>query len=159
MHNYESLPPSTRVWIYQASEPFAESDIPGIRQRLKEFAREWVSHNQALRSYGDVWHDRFVVLMVDESQAGASGCSIDKSVHFLQDLTEVTGIDLFDRMVFSYRDDRTIRSVPRDEFVELYAQGQIDDDTLVFDNLVQTKGQFESEWEKPLKESWHARMV
>ena len=159
MHDYESLPPTTRVWIYQASTPFAEQEIPAIREQIKAFAQDWVSHNRALRSYGDVWHDRFVVLMVDESRAGASGCSIDASVHFVQDLAEATGVDLFDRMVFTYRADRAIKSAPREEFARLYADGVIDDDTLVFDNLVQTKADFETHWEKRLADSWHARMV
>ena len=159
MHDYETLPPNTRVWIYQGSIPFAEDEIPAIRSQVKAFAREWVSHNRALRSYGDVWHDRFVVLMVDESRAGASGCSIDSSVHFLQDLVEATGVDLFDRMIFTYRDERAIKSAPRDEFAQLYQRGEIDDDTIVFDNLVQTKADFETRWEKRLGDSWHARMV
>ena len=159
MHDYESLPPETRVWIYQANLPFAEAEIPAIRAQVKSFAQQWVSHNRALRSYGDVWHDRFVVLMVDESRAGASGCSIDASVHFMQDLAEATGVDLFDRMTFTYRANRTIQSAPRDEFARLYETGQINDDTIVFDNLVQTKAAFETQWEKRLGDSWHARMV
>ena len=160
MHDYESLPPDTRVWIYQGSRPFAEADIPGIREQVKAFAQRWVSHNRALRSYGDVWHDRFVVLMVDETRAGASGCSIDTSVHFLQDLAEATGVDLFDRMIFTYRDNttRAIQSAPREEFMALYQQGKIDDDTVVFDNLIQRKADFEDRWEKRLADSWHKRM-
>ena len=159
MQDYESLPPAARVWIYQGSAPFAEAEIPAIREQVRHFAQRWVSHNRALRSYGDVWHDRFVVLMVDESQAGASGCSIDASVHFVKDLAEATGVDLFDRMVFTYRDERAIKSAPREEFARLYADGTITDDTLVFDNLVQTKADFETSWEKRLGDSWHARMV
>ena len=97
--------------------------------------------------------------MVDESLAGASGCSIDKSVHFIKQIEQHYGVDLFDRMTFTYKDGETVKSAPRMEFAELYKMGKINDATLVFDNLVKTKGDFTSNWVKPLGESWHKRMV
>ena len=103
MTAYEQLPPSTRVWVYQSNKPFADGQVPEIRKHVQEFATKWVSHNRQLHSFADVLHNRFIVLMVDESQAGASGCSIDASVHFLQALQQHYQVDLFDRMVFSYK--------------------------------------------------------
>lgn len=155
----DTLPDTTRVWIYPANRPFSEEEIPTLRQQLQEFVIQWVSHNRQLRSYADVWHRRFIVLMVDESQAGASGCSIDASVRFLKSLQAKYGVDLFDRMIFSYLDGDTVKSVPREEFARLYAAGEINDDTPVFDNLVNTKRDLQSAWVKPLAASWHKRMV
>lgn len=159
MTDFEALPSSTRVWIYQANRPFSEEDIPAIRQAVARFADSWVSHNRQLRSFGDVLHNRFVVLMVDESQADASGCSIDKSVYFLKTLQAEYGVDLFDRMTFSYRDGDQIRTVPREEFTRLYEEGRINDETPVFDTLVDNKKDFEQNWLKPLGRSWHKRLV
>lgn len=104
-------------------------------------------------------HNRFILLMVDESQADASGCSIDSSVRFLKQLQAKYGVDLFDRMAFSYKDGEEVHTVSRDKFNELYASGAINDDTLVFDTLVNTKAGFDAGWLKPLSESWHARLV
>ncbi|MEL6925777.1 MAG: hypothetical protein AAFO94_17155 [Bacteroidota bacterium] len=157
--NYEELPDSTRVWIYQSSEPFDESQIAAIKQDISSFIAQWVSHNNALRAHGDLLHERFVILMVDESQAGASGCSIDKSVHFIKALEQKYGRNMFDRMNFSYLQQDHIHTVPRDRFVELYEQGQINNRTLVFDNLVKNKLELETKWVKSLEDSWHARMV
>lgn len=156
---YEELPANTRVWIYQSDTPFAEEDVQQVKSYIDQFARSWVSHNQQLRAYGDLLHDRFVLLMVDESQAGASGCSIDKSVAFLKALQAEYGVDLFDRMRFSYLADQEVQTVSRDEFVRLYEEGLIDDETLVFDTLVNTKEDFAEKWIKPLGKSWHKRMV
>lgn len=156
---YQGLPGSTRIWIYQSSQPFNGEDVPHVKEYIRQFARSWVSHNLQLRAYGDLLHRRFVVLMVDESQAGASGCSIDKSVVFLKALQAEYGVDLFDRMKFSYLTEDEVHTVSRDEFAHLYAEGTIDDHTLVFDTLVNTKKDFEEKWIKPLGESWHKRMV
>lgn len=153
------LPPSTRIWIYQSNEPFPASEIPSVQQQVQEFAQQWISHNRQLRAHGDVLHNRFVVLMVDESQADASGCSIDKSVYFLKNLQAQYGVDLFDRMRFSYLDGEEVKTVSREEFAKLYAEGKINNDTLVFDTLVNNKGDFDQAFVKPLGKSWHKRMV
>ncbi len=153
------LPPDTRVWIYQSNRPFSSEDLPKIRETVQYFAQLWVSHNQQLRAWSDVLHRRFIVLMVDESQAGASGCSIDKSVHFLKALQAEYQVDLFDRLVFSYLDGETVHTVPRETFAQLYADGVIHDETPVFDTLVSTKGAFDQGFVRPLGQSWHKRMV
>lgn len=159
MINNIELPTTTRIWIYQSNKPFEDKDIPEIKQTVQDFAQQWISHNRQLRAHGDLLHKRFVVLMVDESQADASGCSIDKSVYFLKSLQAVYGVDLFDRMCFSYLDGEEVKTVSRDEFAQLYAGGKINNDTLVFDTLVNNKGDFDNNFIKPLKESWHKRMV
>lgn len=156
----DALPATTRVWIYQSSRPFTESETEQVRQHVQHFVSQWVSHNRALRAAGDVLHNRFVLLMVDESQADASGCSIDASVHFLKGLQAEFGVDLFDRMRFSYEDaDGQVHTLTRDAFTKAYATGTIKDDTIVFDTLVEQKGAFDNQFRKPLKDSWHARMV
>ena len=159
MITLEQLPDTTRIWIYQAQTPFSNELALEIGQHVANFAEQWVSHNRALRAVGEVRHNQFILLGVDESQAGASGCSIDKSVHFMQALEGKYGINLFDRMTFTYQQDGKVLAAPRDEFAALYAAGTIDDETLVFDNLVKTKADFETSWVKPLGESWHKRMV
>ncbi|MEL6863899.1 MAG: hypothetical protein AAFP19_05745 [Bacteroidota bacterium] len=159
MTKYELLPDTTRVWIYQSNRPFTDKELPTLRQHLAQFTTQWVSHSQQLRAFGEVYHQRFIVLMVDESQAGASGCSIDSSVHFIKAIEQHYSTNLFDRMNFAYQEDGEVRMASREEFARLYQEGKISDETLVFDNLVKNKGEFEQQWLRPLAESWHARMV
>lgn len=154
-----NLPDTSRVWIYQAQQAFSAELSAEIQQQVQAFAQQWVSHNRALRASGEVLYDQFIVLMVDESQAGASGCSIDKSVHFMQALEAKYGINLFDRMTFTYKDGDQVMTAPREQFARLYAEGKINDETLVFDNLIKTKGEFSNKWIKSLGHSWHKRMV
>ncbi len=159
MTSYESLSAQPRVWIYQASRPFTSQELLEVEYHLEQFAEKWVSHNRALKSNAKVYHRQFIVLMVDETQAGASGCSIDSSVHFLQQLSAHFQVDLFDRMTFAYQENGEVKTAHKDTFVELFQQGLISEQTLVFDNLVATKKDFDQQWLKPLKESWHWRML
>lgn len=159
MENYNLLAPESKVWIYQSSAPFLEEDIETLNTQLGNFAKHWVSHNQQLMAYAKLYHNQFIVLMVDESRAGASGCSIDKSVHFMKQIENHYGVNLFDRLTFAYQDKDGVQTLSKNEFAEQFANGNITEDTLVFDNLVKTKADFEERWLKPLKESWHKRFV
>lgn len=159
MASYDVLSANTRVWIYQSDKPFAIADAPKVRADIQAFTQEWVSHSNELKAFGDLYHDRFVVLMVDETKSSASGCSIDASVRFLQGLGKKYGMDMFDRMNFSYKTEDGIKSAHREEFIELYNMGLITDETVVFNNLVTTKDAFEKKWEVSLGESWHKQFI
>lgn len=154
-----SLALSSRVWIYQSSRPFSNEELPKLKNHLQQFAQGWVSHNRQLKAHADVLHNQFLVLMVDESMAGASGCSIDKSVHFMQQLEQAYNTNLFDRMTFAWKDGEEVKTASSQDFAAHYKNGSINDQTLVFDNLVKTKGELEEKWLKPLNESWHRRFV
>ncbi|MBK8563773.1 MAG: hypothetical protein IPN76_10640 [Saprospiraceae bacterium] len=159
MEPFQHFPAETRVWIYQSNQPIPEETAAALKQVVNQFAQNWVSHNRQLRAHGDVLHNRFILLAVDESQADASGCSIDKSVHFIKQVESQLGVDLFDRMNFAWMEDDEVKTAPSQTFAELYQSGQITNETLVFDNLVKTKRELEENWLKPLNKSWHRRFV
>jgi len=155
----KELSDASRIWIYQAKEEIDTAVLPELQLNVDNFAEQWVSHSNALRAQAEIHHNRFLILMVDESQAGASGCSIDTSVRFIKSIEQKFGLNLFDRMTFTYEKDGQIHAAERETFADLYKKGNIDDETIVYDNLIKTKGQMQTDWRKKLSESWHARMV
>ena len=50
-------------------------------------------------------------------------------------------------------------TVSREELRDLYDKGEIDDSTLIYDNLVNNKSDFLGRWVVPLGDSWLKRMV
>jgi len=157
--NLDGLDDSSKIWIYQSSRLLSDSESTATQIALDQFASTWVAHNRQLKAKAQLVESRFIILAVDETLAGASGCSIDASVHFLKKLQDQLQIDLFDRMRFAYRDlEGNIQSVDRESFSDLYAKGAITDVTMVVDTLIQTKKDLPHIL-KPLKESWHSRMV
>lgn len=159
MATFESLPDSARVWVYQSSRPLRPQEAERLNQWLEEFTEQWTSHNRQLQASADLRHNQFIILAVDESQAGASGCSIDKSVHFLKQVEAAFGIQLFDRMTFAWLEDGQVCTADSDTFSKYYGEGRIQGSTLVFNNLVKTKGELAAGWVVPLEKSWHRRMV
>lgn len=156
---YQDLPSTARVWIYQNSKEIDPDQQAKISESLDLFVSQWSAHNQPLSAHGEIRHDRFIILVVDEGQNMASGCSIDASVHFIRQVEEVHQLDLFDRMVFSFQKNESVSTVKKSEFSRLYAAGVINDETWVFDNLIKTKEELDTTWLKPLGQSWHKRFA
>ncbi|MBS1532734.1 MAG: ABC transporter ATPase [Bacteroidetes bacterium] len=148
----------SRVWIYQSDKELTDEQAARLHILLNNFAAEWTAHNHQLKAKAEVRYNRFIILIVDESQAGASGCSIDKSVNFLKRVEQEFGISLFDRFNFAYREGEKVLSAPRHRFEELLKEGKINSNTIVFNNLVPTLADLETKWEVPFKDSWHLQL-
>jgi hypothetical protein len=151
---------SSRIWIFQNTFEIETEIVEKIKKATNYFVHHWVSHQNKLASSSLVLYNRFIVLIVDESIAGASGCSIDKSMAFIKSLEVEYGLSLLDRMNFAFLDsENNVQSLPKDAFRDAYTKGIIDDNTLVFNNLVDTMGALESNWKVALKDSWHKRLI
>ncbi len=149
---------NSRVWIYQSDKELTADQAIKLQQQVEAFTQTWTAHNNQLKATAVVQYNRFIILVVDENQAGASGCSIDKSVRFMKEIENEYRINLFDRFNLAYRDGEQIVSVPRNQFENLIKAGTITEDTIVFNNLVQTLAELKDKWEVPLKNSWHVQL-
>jgi len=149
---------NSRVWVYQANRKLTDTEVRDIQSRLNDFATGWTAHNNQLKATAEVRYNRFLILMVDESQAGASGCSIDKSVNFIKQIEKEFNVGLLDRFNLAYREGNEVLSVQRHDFEEMLKQGAINSHTIVFNNMVQNLGELQTKWEVPFKDSWHAQL-
>lgn len=155
MRNLLAFPDESRVWIYQADLPFDEAEIPEINNEIDAFCKKWTSHNNDLRAIGGVMHDQFIVLVVDETQASTSGCSIDKSVAFVKSLEQKYKRNLLQRDRVAWLDENEqIHTIPLSELSQAVKQGQLNMETRIFDNLVANRRDYISRWTVPLGKSW-----
>jgi hypothetical protein len=98
---------------------------------------------------------RFLVIGVDQSTAGATGCSIDGLFRVLQGLEKEVGASVVGGGRVFYRGEAgTVQSTSRDEIPSLVKAGAITKDTVVFDTTITDLGAFRSGFEKRAKESW-----
>jgi DNA phosphorothioation-dependent restriction protein DptG len=148
------LPSNSRVWVYQSIRKLSSQESRELEAKIKQFVSSWTSHKEGVVGDGTLLYDRFVVLMADEDQTLVSGCSLDSSIHFVKGLEKEVGTSFFDRWNVAYKKDGEVSSCNLSEFGKLIQNGHIQDDTIVFNNLVQTKKDFENKWQIPYKDSW-----
>lgn len=152
--------PTSRLWIYLAERPLTAQECTWAEEELKQFTDNWTAHNAALKATAEIWNQQAILLLVDESQAGASGCSIDKSVRFLEQLGASLKIDLFDRMRFAWIDEQcNVRFNTLQELPALVKAGIIQQESLMINTLVKTLKEMEEQCLVPLHSSWQARFV
>jgi hypothetical protein len=149
---------NSRVWVYQSDRKLTDSEVLQIKILSDNFTTGWTAHNNQLKAKAEIRYNRFLILIVDEGQAGASGCSIDKSVHFMQQIESQYKINLFDRFNLAYKEGDEVLSAPRNAFEDKLKQGDINTNTIVFNNMVQNLSELNSKWEVPFKDSWHIRL-
>lgn len=149
---------NARLWIYQSDRILNDNEVNAIQKILDEFTSEWQAHGHALAALGELIHQQFIVLSVDEQVAGATGCSIDKSVNLMKEIEQQFGINLFDRFRIAFRQDQSIINCSKEEFEKLVKSGKITASTPVFNNLINTRKELHSNWEIPFSQSWHSRV-
>ncbi len=154
-----SFPENSRVWIYGADQKIPEHLVNAIQEKIVNFTKDWSSHQQALKATGGLLHNYFVVFVVDDGYNKPGGCSIDSSVRFIRSLEAELNVDFFNRNIFYYLDQENIISISRNDLPGALRDGIISEDTLFFDTLVQTKLDFQKSWLKPMKQSWHSKLI
>ena len=157
--DFNEMAASSRVWVYQAVRRFSEQEADYISSKLTGFLSNWQAHGQDLRASFLIKYDQFIVIAVDEGANMATGCSIDASVHLLQQLEKELHLELMNKMLISYRDGSEIATISMKEFKEYVADQRVDGETIVFNNLVNSKAAFDSDWEISASRSWHARFL
>lgn len=149
---------NSRVWIYQSDRVLNPEEEQRIQQKLDEFTSQWLAHGHQLAAYGEIRHSQFLILSVDEQVAGATGCSIDKSVYLMKEIEKEFGIGLFDRFRIAYRNGDQIVNCSKTEFEDLLNKGELNSDTLVFNNMISSRKDLDSSWEVAMKNSWHGQV-
>jgi hypothetical protein len=127
--------------------------MPGMAR----FADEWTSHGRALLASAEFLHRQFLVIGLDEGVAGASGCSIDASVRFVQALEKHLGIELLEKSQLAFMRQGEVRLLDRRRVREAIAAGEVQADTLFFDNTIGVKAQLETGWPAPAAGTWLGR--
>lgn len=153
----EGFHAESRVWVYHSDKVLSDAESMQLDLEILSFCKDWASHGAMLRATGKVLLNRIVLLMVDESMSGASGCSIDSSVAFVKNIGLKYNINLFDRMLITYFDGETLQTT---HLTNLSAEiAGREDKVFVFDNLVKTKKDLVETGLVPVSKSWVARFL
>ena len=154
---FNTLPEHSRVWIYQANRSFSEEERTEIKQKLDTFITNWTAHGSDLNAGYEIRYKRFIILAVDQTSQSATGCSIDASVRFIQQLEQDYNVDLMDKMNVSYKQGQFVAHKTLLDFKKMIKDKAVSKNTIVFNNLVTNIGELNENWEVPAEQSWHSR--
>jgi hypothetical protein len=154
---FENLPEESKIWIYQSNRKFSETEFSEIETDLKSFLENWEAHNVGLESSYQLKYNRFIIIAVNQEVQVATGCSIDKSVQFIQNLEQKYNVDLLDKMNVTFKNGEHIAHKSLIDFKKMAKEKAVTENTIVFNNLVNNVQEFKELWEVPAIDSWHSR--
>lgn len=159
MNSFKS---SDKVWVYTSPDKLTSEQKALVLQRAKDFLNGWESHGSAVKGEIAIVYDHFIVIMADNCDGSMCGRAQDAQVRFIKEIGAELGFDLTNRMQLAYRveeSDDLISVKEMAAFKKEIEAGRIGEQTIVFNNMVTTVGEFESSWEVELTKSWHAQLL
>lgn len=153
------LPPSTRVWVYQADKDLNAEEERIVANELNAFCNRWEAHGQPLQSNFEIRHHRFVLLFVNEDAHAASGCSIDGSVRVMKGLQQQLNIDFFDRTQVAFLLNGKIETIGISKLKNAFAVGTLSPQTITFNTLGATKSEIDKNWQLAAEKTWLAKYL
>lgn len=154
---YESMVDTSRVWVYFANRPFTEEEKTWMTSRLVTFCNQWNTHGSLMPTSFDIQYDQFILLLVDESKMGASGCSIDSSVRVLREIEQQMNVEILDAGKVAYLQNNKVMVTKLPDLKTAICEGKLTPNSPVFSPRVSNKSELESNWLIPAKDSWLKR--
>jgi len=151
---FENMPKDAKIWIYQSDRPFDEQEKIWIISKLVAFCNQWNTHGAEMPSSFDLKYNQFIVLSVDESQLGASGCSIDSSVRVLREIEVKLNINLLDSGKVAYLDGENVRVAFLPEIKNHVVEGSLQSTSKMFNPSVNKIADLNDKWLIEADKSW-----
>lgn len=157
---FDTLPDAARVWVFGAAAPIVGAARETLLTTVDVHLAQWRAHGAPLEC-ARVWRDdQFLAVAVDEAATNATGCSIDGMFRVLGSIESELGTSLVGGNTLFWRDSSgAVHAADRPSFRAAAARGDITADTHVFDTTVTTLGDWRTYFERPARESWHARLL
>ncbi len=157
MVDFKTLSEEARIWIYPCNRKFYPQEIEELKNKIEGFINDWKEDVDFIVSY-QLLYNRFIVFSV-ESTTKITNKDLDKQVAFILQLQQEYEVELLDKMNVCFKQGEHIQYKDLKEFKKLLKNKSVNDKTIVFDNLIQTKYDLENFWEVPITESWYNRFL
>ena len=148
--NFNTIPEESRIWIYAAEQKLTNEQESYILQSISDHIKNWEAHKVPLTAGVIILENQFVVVALDETKNGASGCSIDTLQKLIQNLEKDLSISLLNRLNIFCKIEDEILCIPSFK-LESIAKSN----TLFYDLTIQKKSELHS-YLKPISEGWCA---
>ncbi|MCG8576300.1 MAG: hypothetical protein MI810_15540 [Flavobacteriales bacterium] len=155
-----NLSEQARIWIFQADRELNEEEQNRLKAVFEQFIPQWATHGNDLYAAFEFEQPYFLIVGVDEAKMPASGCSIDSMMRVVRDLGDALKVDFTNRLIVAYEDQNAeLKLANTETFKSLIKKGEVDENTVVYNNLVQTKAELENGWKTTVANSWHKNML
>ncbi|MFK5878478.1 MAG: ABC transporter ATPase [Flavobacteriaceae bacterium] len=157
--DFEKLPETSKIWIYQSDRKFYADEIEGLKTNIEGFLSSWNDNGIDIIASYQFLYNRFIIFAIDETIDPITVNAIDDSVRFILQLQTDYKVELLDKLNVCFKQGEFVQYKDLKAFKKLIKSKSVSEKTIVFNNLINTKEELESDWEIPLADSWHNRFL
>ena len=157
--DFIEIPKWCKLWVFPSSRKFYPQEISELKTSIETFLNEWSSNEEGFNCAFQLKYDRFIIISVDDSEKKLSLKAHDKLSAFILSLEAKYEILLLDKINVCYKQGEFVQYKELKDFKKLLKNKAITAKSIIFDNLITTKIDFENNWEIPIEESWYRRFL
>ena len=151
--DFNTAADNSRIWIYAAEQKLTNEEEDHILKSISTHLQNWEAHKVPLVAGVTILENHFIVVALDESENGASGCSIDTLQKLIQNLEKKLSISLMNRLnIFCEIEGETV-CIPSFRLGDIAKA-----DTLFYDLTILMKSDLNT-YLKPISEGWCAHLL
>ena len=151
--DFNTTADQSRIWIYAAEQKLTQDQEGHILKAISAHLQNWEAHKVPLTAGVTILENHFIVVALDESENGASGCSIDTLQKLIQNLEKELSVSLLNRLNVFCKIEDEILCIP-----SFKLEGIAKANTLFYDLTIQKKSELHS-YLKPISEGWCAHLL
>jgi len=152
--NYQNLSDDAKVFLYPSSRKFYPNELKGLEEKIKNFVSNWTDFPTTYK----IEYNRFLLFFIEDN-IEMSTEMMDELAIFILQLEKDYEITLLDKVNMCFKQGEYVQYQEMKRFRELVKKKSISKKNIVFNNFINTKFDFENNWETPLSESWLSHLV
>jgi hypothetical protein len=157
--DFEEIPEDAKVWVYPSSRKFYPNEIEALEEKVKTFVENWKADDATFKASYKILYNRFIVFTADDIATELSNADMDAAVSLILNLQETYEVALLDRMNVCFKQGEHVQYKDLKDFKKLLKNKALTGKSIIFDNLVNTKQDFDNYWEITIEESWYNRFL
>ena len=146
---FDSLPETSKIYIYPGSRKLYKEELPFVLEKLNELTDELSSSDL----FFDLKYDRFILVFISE----LTPLTLDQNdflSSFIISLGKELNMGFIDKVNVCFKQGIYVQLKEIADFKKLIKNKGVSKKTIVFDNFINTKSEYENNWESPAEYSW-----
>ncbi len=152
--NYQNLSEESKVYLYPSSRKFHPNELEELENKLKDFTSNWTDFSATYK----IEYNRFLLFFLEENAVVTTEL-IDKLSSFIFQLEKDYEVTLLDKVNVCFKQGKFVQYQEMKKFRELIKKKSVSKKTIVFNNFIQTKYDFENNWEMSITDSWLSHLI
>ncbi len=159
MVEFAEISEEAKLWVFPSSRKFYPQEIAGLKNAIEKFFTNWRNDQKILKASYELRYNRFILIVVDNTEITLSLEAHDALISFIQQLETAYEVLLLDKINVSYKQGEFVQYKDLKEFKKMMKTRGVSSKTIVFDNMIGLKKDLEYDWEINIMESWLGRFV